>query len=136
VILQDECWDHQPPTNTRSLYDKIYQVVREIPFGRVATYGQVAAIIGSGSARTVGYAMAAVKMPDVPWQRVLNSQGRISVRAGGAEDSQQRKLLSDEGVLFDHRGRLDFEQCGWSGPDMDWLDDNCFFPAPRPWNRK
>ena len=134
--MHDEPWDKEPATEARSLYDKIYQVVREIPFGRVATYGQVAAIIGSGSARTVGYAMAAVKAPDIPWQRVLNSQGRVSLRAGGAEDSQQRKLLSHEGVLFDRRGRLDFDQCGWSGPDMDWLDDNGFFPAPKPWNRK
>ena len=134
--MYEEQWDAQPPTEGRTLYQKIYQVVREIPFGRVATYGQIAAIVGSGSARQVGYAMAALKEPDVPWQRVLNSQGRVSVRAAGAADSEQRRLLTDEGVVFDRRGRLDFDECGWSGPDMDWLDDNGFFPAPRPWNRK
>ena len=124
------------PAQKPGLYERIYQVVREIPPGRVATYGQVAAIVGSGSARTVGYAMAAVTAPDVPWQRVLNSQGRISVRAGGSEDDEQRRRLGEEGVVFDTRGRVDFEQVGWSGPDMDWLDAHGFFPAPRPWNRR
>ena len=118
------------------LYPNIYKVVREIPPGRVATYGQVAAIAGSGSARTVGYAMAALKLEDVPWQRVLNSQGRISVRADGGEDPHQRRLLTEEGVVFDRLGRVDFDRVGWEGPDMGWLDDNGFFPAPRPRSKK
>ena len=122
--------------NKSTLYPKIYRVVKEIPVGRVATYGQIAAIVGSGTARTVGYAMAALRLPDVPWQRVLNSQGRISQRADGAEDPGQRRLLSEEGVLFDRLGRVDFDQVGWEGPDMGWLDDNGFFPAHRPRSRK
>ena len=126
----------EPEKKKSTLYPKIYQVVREIPPGRVATYGQVAAIVGSGSARTVGYAMAALRREDVPWQRVLNSQGRISERADGGEDSHQRQLLIAEGVLFDRLGRVDFERVGWEGPDMGWLDDNGFFPAPRPRSRR
>ncbi|MBS37908.1 MAG: cysteine methyltransferase [Thiotrichales bacterium] len=119
-----------------STYDKIYQVVREIPPGRVATYGQIAEIVGLGGARQVGYAMAAVKARDIPWQRVLNSRGQVSVRAAGVPDTEQRRLLTEEGVVFDARGRVDFELVGWSGPDIDWLDDNGFFPALRPWNRR
>ena len=119
-----------------TLYPRIYKVVREIPPGRVATYGQVAAIVGSGTARTVGYAMSALRLDDVPWQRVLNSQGRISQRADGAEDSRQRQLLTEEGVLFDRLGRVDLDRVGWEGPDMGWLDDHGFFPAPRPRSRR
>ena len=119
-----------------TLYPNIYKVVKEIPPGRVATYGQIAAIVGSGTPRTVGYAMAALRLDDVPWQRVLNSQGRISQRTGGAEDSQQQQLLTEEGVLFDRLGRVDFEQVGWEGPDMGWLDDHGLFPAPRPRSKK
>ena len=126
----------EPSDRRRTLYERIYQVVREIPPGRVATYGQVAAIVGIGSARQVGYAMSAVRSPDVPWQRVLNSQGRISVRADGAEDNRQRSLLMEEGVVFDTGGRVDFDVVGWSGPDLDWLEANDCHPAPRPWNRR
>ena len=127
-------YDEQAPEAT-PLYDRIYTVVRQIPSGRVATYGQIAAICGLGTARTVGYAMAALSEKDVPWQRVINAQGKISARAGGREDSSQRRLLMDEGVVFDRRGRVDFDIVGWEGPDMDWLEDHGFFPAPRPTNR-
>lgn len=128
--------DREPKKKTSALYSNIYKVVREIPHGRVATYGQVAAIVGSGSARTVGYAMAALKLDDVPWQRVINSQGRISERSDGSKDPQQRQLLVQEGVLFDGLGRVDLDQMGWEGPDMYWLDDNGFFPAPRPRSKR
>lgn len=128
--------DREPKKKTSALYSNIYKVVREIPHGRVATYGQVAAIVGSGSARTVGYAMAALKLDDVPWQRVINSQGRISERSDGSKDPLQRQLLVQEGVLFDGLGRVDLDQMGWEGPDMYWLDDNGFFPAPRPRSKR
>ncbi len=114
------------------LYERIYAVTRQIPRGKVSTYGQVAAIVGrSCSAREAGYAMAALRSDDqsVPWQRVINSQGEISLRPGeGAE--AQRKLLEAEGVQFDAKGRVDFERFGWDGPDWEWLDQNDFNPAP------
>src|SRR5512136_250000 len=65
----------------------------------------------------------------MPWQRVINSQGEISLRPGeGAE--AQRKLLEAEGVQFDAKGRIDFDRFGWDGPDWEWLDHNDFNPAP------
>lgn len=115
------------------LYERIYNVVRQIPAGKVATYGQIAAIVGSTGPRTVGYAMAALRADDVPWQRVINRQGKISARAGGGPDSRQRALLIEEGVLFDAQGRVSFQHSGWDGPDMDWLEDNGLYPATRPW---
>lgn len=99
-----------------SSYTRIYDVVRRIPEGRVATYGQVAAEAGlPGRARQVGYAMAALPDDaDVPWHRVVNARGEVSRRSSGtAGERIQRMLLEAEGVGFDARGRIDLERFGW-----------------------
>ena len=116
-------------------YERIYAIARQVPSGRVATYGQIAAIEGHSTARMIGYAMAALDREQaVPWQRVVNSRGTISERRGGGGTSEQRRLLEAEGVVFDRIGRIDFERYAWSGPDWDWLDANGFYPAPTPTN--
>lgn len=117
------------------MYARIYDIVRQIPRGRVATYGQIAAIEGHCSARLVGYAMAALDRDDVPWQRVINGQGRISERSGGGGTMRQRLKLMEEGVRFDSRGRVDFKVFGWDGPDFGWIRDRKMFAAPPPWFR-
>ena len=115
-------------------YPRIYAIVERIPRGRVATYGQIAAIEGSSTARMVGYAMAALSgsSPMVPWQRVLNRTGAVSERSGGGGTSRQRRALEAEGVVFDAAGRIDFDAFGWDGPDIDWMERHGFHPAPRP----
>ncbi len=106
-----------------SLYDRIYAVVRRIPPGRVATYGQVAAIVGRCMPRTVGYAMAAVPAEsDVPWHRVINGRGEISARREGDGDRRQRVLLEAEGVYFDALGRVDFHRVGWRGLEGETVE--------------
>ena len=96
------------------LYQRIYAVVRDIPPGQVATYGQVAKIVGRCAARVVGYAMAALPCDtDVPWHRVINGQGRISLRTSGNGSTEQRRLLEAEGVCFNHQGGVDFNEVGW-----------------------
>jgi methylated-DNA-protein-cysteine methyltransferase-like protein len=108
------------PTAT-PLHERIHAVVRLIPAGRVATYGQVAAIVGDCSARMVGYAMAALPYDtDVPWQRVINRMGKVSPRSGGSGAAWQRQLLEAEGLHFDDDGRVDFAVAGWSGPGWGW----------------
>jgi len=94
---------------------KIWAVVRRIPRGRVATYGQVATVAGfDGHARQVGYALAALPNgSNVPWHRVVNSFGEISARSGGDSHELQRLLLESEGIEFDHRGRIDLQQYRW-----------------------
>lgn len=97
-------------------YARIYAVVKRIPRGRVATYGQVARLAGlPGHARQVGYAMAALRDGmRVPWQRVINAQGMVSARrAGPGAGVRQRQLLEREGVAFDVRGRVSFDRYGW-----------------------
>jgi len=97
----------------KGLYERIYAVVRTVPPGRVATYGQIARLAGRCGARQVGYALAALPDgSDVPWQRVINSQGKISMRRSGHEDLQ-RWLLEDEGVEFSLAGVVDLARFGW-----------------------
>jgi len=101
-------------------YEQIYAMVRRIPPGKVTTYGRIAELVGGCTARMVGYAMAALKRgtaPDVPWQRVINAQGKISIHGDGIGNAMQRTLLEEEGVRFDLNGKVDFFIFGWSGPD-------------------
>jgi len=95
-------------------YDRIYAAVRRVPRGRVATYGQIAAVAGlPGHARQIGYALHALKSStSVPWQRVINAKGTISLEPmrGGVS---QRMLLEGEGVKFDTAGRVSLAKFGW-----------------------
>lgn len=103
---------------TSSLYSRIYCLVRQIPPGRVTTYGRIARQAGC-TARTVGFAMAALPDGhDVPWQRVINGTGGISPRRNGDGDLVQRLLLESEGIAFDARGRIDLDRYVWPcGPN-------------------
>jgi len=95
-------------------YEEIYALVRQIPPGKVATYGQVAALVGGCTARMVGYAMAATpEGSGVPWQRVINSKGKISPHGFGYGSALQRALLEEEGVIFDDQGCIDLKRFGW-----------------------
>ncbi len=111
------------PPNRLQFYQQVWDVVRQVPPGKVVTYGQIAAVINAPSgmhikdylafgARWVGGAMAACPA-DVPWQRVINAQGKISLRQNSDE---QRQLLEAEGVIFDEHERVDLKVFGWDGP--------------------
>lgn len=120
-----------PHLRNAPLYEQIYAVVRQIPPGKVATYGQIAAIVGGCTARMVGYALAALPFgSDIPWPRVINRQGKISPRGSGDGEARQRQLLEAEGIQFDSKGRVNFEEVGWQGPDWLWLEVHGFNPAP------
>jgi len=98
-----------------SRYRSIWSVVRRIPRGRIATYGQVAELAGlDGHARQVGYALHNLpSRSDVPWHRVVNARGEISARTAGDSHELQRMLLEAEGVEFDLRGRMDLARYRW-----------------------
>lgn len=99
----------------RGSWASIYAVVRRVPRGRVATYGQVATLAGlPRQARVVGYALHAVaESSTLPWHRVLNARGAISLRGDGGGSVLQRLRLEQEGVEFDARGRVSLERFGW-----------------------
>lgn len=114
------------PPHLREYYAQVWGIVRLIPPGQVATYGQIAALLPppggmdpksyqAFAPRWVGGAMA--NCPEgVPWQRVVNSQGRISLGRGSGANLQ-RELLEAEGVQFDSRDRIDLKVYRWQGPD-------------------
>lgn len=103
-----------------SFFAQVYKVVCRIPPGKVATYGQIARILGQPrSARTVGWALRS--MPEgsgVPWQRVVNAKGTISFRPESPGAAIQQVLLEEEGVVFDQEGRIDLKTFGWEGLDL------------------
>lgn len=112
------------PPNQQAYYEQVWTLVKQIPKGKVAAYGQIALMLPPPNGvefeaykafgpRWVGGAMASCP-DDVPWQRVINSQGKISPRPGGAE--KQRLLLEQEGVEFDAKDRVDLKKYGWKGP--------------------
>jgi len=113
---------YSSPPNPQAYYQQVWELTRQIPRGKVATYGQIAKLIPppmgvdfeaykAFSPRWVGGAMAACP-DDVPWQRVINSQGKISERDGA---ERQRQLLEEEGILF-IKDKVDLKKYGWSGP--------------------
>ena len=96
-----------------AFFQRVYDVVRRIPPGRVMTYGQIARAVGKPrGARMVGWAMRACP-ENVPWQRVVNSKGGLSTQALHVGFNLQRALLEDEGIEFDSAGRIDLSQFGW-----------------------
>ena len=95
--------------------ERVYEIVRQIPVGRVMTYGQIADILGEGyTARTIGYVMHAAQTESVPWQRVINSQGGCSTGKLFLPYNVQQKLLEDEGVFLNDKGKCDLEKSRWS----------------------
>lgn len=127
--------DLSTPPDRDAFYQTVWDIVRQVPRGQVVTYGQIAAMIPPPpgieppaydriAPRWVGYAMNAVSgqgEPAVPWHRVINSQGGISLSGSRQWASLQRDRLEAEGVRFNARGLVDFDACGWDGPDDAWL---------------
>ena len=107
------------PARPTGIHESIYGIARLIPAGRVATYGQVAAFAGRCTPRMVGFAMASIPLgSDVPWHRVINSRGTVSLRSGSDGHDVQRGMLESEGVVFDERGRVDLDRYLWTGPGL------------------
>jgi len=113
------------PPNQQAYYEQVWSLVRQIPNGKVAAYGQIALMLPPPNGvefeaykafgpRWVGGAMAACP-DDVPWQRVINSQGKISERPGA---ERQRQMLEEEGVVF-VKDKVDMKKYGWKGLGQD-----------------
>jgi methylated-DNA-protein-cysteine methyltransferase-like protein len=110
-----------------TFFDRVYILAREIPAGSVTTYGAIARMLGNPrAARTVGWALSSLPHgSDVPWHRVINSQGTISNRSGGSGAERQRRLLEDEGIVFDATGRVDMDRFEWAG--LPWPETEILF---------
>ena len=104
--------------------ERVYQIVRRIPAGRVMTYGQIAELLGEGyTPRTVGFVMHA-SPDDVPWQRVINAQGACSTQRVLLPGNIQQSLLEAEGITFDARGRCDLKRYRWTPEGSNEIDQD------------
>ena len=104
-----------PKPETQSFTERVYAVVRRIPRGKCASYGDVAAILGTPrAARGVGWALSALDGDTrVPWWRVINKRGAISIRHPDVSPKVQRAMLEGEGVWFDEHGCVDWSVVRW-----------------------
>lgn len=121
------------PPNAKSFFERIWDIVLQIPAGKVSSYGQIASMIPpddtmdpaqmrSLAPRWVGTALR--KTPrgkSIPWHRVINSRGTISFPPGSYHAEEQRRLLELEGIVFDSRGKVSFAHYAWAGPDNEYL---------------
>jgi len=125
------------PSDPIIFNNQVWEIVRQVPRGKVTTYGQIAKMIpppggipqrsyDAFGPRWVGGGMAACP-GDVPWQRVINSQGKISLRP---RMEGQRNLLEEENVEFNESGKVDFERFGWNGPGPAWCKEHGFITPP------
>jgi methylated-DNA-protein-cysteine methyltransferase related protein len=123
---------YSSPPNQQAYYEQVWNLVRQIPSGKVASYGQIALMLPPPNGvefeaykafgpRWVGGAMAACP-DDVPWQRVINSQGKISDRPGS---ERQRQLLEEEGIVF-VKDKVDLKTYGWRGPGDEVRQESLF----------
>ncbi|MEX2283948.1 MAG: methylated-DNA--[protein]-cysteine S-methyltransferase [Gemmatimonadota bacterium] len=101
----------------RGFTRRVWKMVSRCPRGKVVSYGGIAALLGHPrAARGVGHALSTLPDgTDVPWWRVVNRNGEISIRGAVYAARLQRALLESEGVKFDRRGRIDWKVYGWSG---------------------
>ncbi|MET0402347.1 MAG: MGMT family protein [Cystobacter sp.] len=113
----------------RRYFERILQVVEQVPRGQVSTYGDIALIVGGGcDARLVGLALGDLgpRISQVPWQRIINRSGGLST----LESVGQRERLRAEGVEFDEKGRVLLERFRWAGPPAEWAAQHGFTPLP------
>jgi methylated-DNA-protein-cysteine methyltransferase-like protein len=109
--------------NSMGFFDKVWRLVAHIPSGKVASYGQIAALLGNPrAARTVGWALHSTPAHlDIPWHRVINSKGRISTDCGEHSPDLQRRLLELEDIEFDTKDYIDMARFQWQ-PDIETID--------------
>jgi len=108
--------------SSKHFFESVWAMVAHIPEGKVATYGQIAAMLGNPrAARTVGWAMHATRNRDIPWQRVVNAKGRISTDCGEHSPDLQRLLLESEEIHFDGHDRINLQRFQWR-PSLEQIE--------------
>ena len=111
---------------TTGFFDRVYQLVRQVPAGKVTSYGAIARMLGHPhAARTVGWALHSLPDgSDVPWHRIINSRGHIPTSGREQSARRQRALLEAEGIEFDEHGVVNWDRFGWAGlpwPEVEAL---------------
>jgi methylated-DNA-protein-cysteine methyltransferase related protein len=100
-----------------NFYTEVYEIAKRIPIGKVTSYGRIAALLGRPrAARAVGYALHSLEkdsLSEIPWQRVINSQGKISFKGDVFRANLQKQILEEEGIIFGQNGAIDWKIFGW-----------------------
>jgi methylated-DNA-protein-cysteine methyltransferase-like protein len=96
-----------------TFFERVYKLVKQIPPGKVATYGQIAEILGTRDARKVGFALHANRDPKVPCHRIVNKEGRLAPNYAFDGWREQKRKLFEEGIIFKDEMRVDLEKCRW-----------------------
>lgn len=134
------CPMKKEPPNPTEFNETVWHIVKQVPFGKVSTYGQIASMIPAHrdsideehrklAPYWVGQAMNRAREIDaIPWQRIINGQGKIAMPTGSQGATEQRQRLLTEGLEFDAQERIDLGTFGWSGPDDDWLTEHGLLP--------
>lgn len=110
------------PGDAPGFRERVYELVLRIPRGRVMTYGLVARVLGAGyDARAIGNVMYATPDDgrDIPWHRVINAQGGCSTANLTTPPDLQQRLLENEGIIFNEKGRCDLSQYLWTPPEEE-----------------
>jgi methylated-DNA-protein-cysteine methyltransferase-like protein len=110
------------PQDEPSFRERVYQLVLRIPAGRVMSYGQVARVLGAGyDARAIGNVMHATPNDgrNIPWHRVISSQGGCSTAGMTTPPDLQQRLLEAEGIVFNDKGRCEIEKYLWYPPEYE-----------------
>ncbi|OLE55732.1 MAG: hypothetical protein AUG51_02035 [Acidobacteria bacterium 13_1_20CM_3_53_8] len=123
--------EERDAVNRPGYQERVFEIVRRIPTGRVMTYGQLAEILGEGyTPRTVGFVMHAADEETTPWHRVINSQGGCSTGRVILPPDKQQRMLEAEGIEFDVRGRCKLERYRWT-PE-EFLEENADEQSEQP----
>jgi methylated-DNA-protein-cysteine methyltransferase-like protein len=116
----DAYTEKRPAEESPAYRERVYELVRRIPAGRVMSYGQIADILGAGyTARAIGFVMHGAMEEDTPWQRVINSRGGCSTSLFTIPPDKQQRILESEGVTFDAKGRCNLKKYRWSPPELN-----------------
>jgi len=109
-------------TTKTGFFERVYRVVRQVPPGKVTSYGTIARMLEHPhAARTVGWALHSLPQDsDVPWHRVINSRGRIPALGREISADVQRSLLESEGIEFDEHDAVDWDRFSWEGLPASW----------------
>jgi len=95
------------------LFDRVYEVVSKIPEGKVATYGQIAGMIGTKDARKIGWALHGNKDTNIPCHRVVNKDGKVATNYAFEGWEEQKRKLQEEGVEFVDEKHVDLDKYQW-----------------------
>lgn len=98
----------------KSFFDKVFEIVKRVPKGKVTTYGEIARVLNTRDARKIGWALHSNKSPKIPCHRVVNKEGRLATNFAFEGPEEQKRRLLEEGITFKDEMHVDLEKHIWT----------------------